>query len=323
MSARQPSATVADVLAEAGFADDAGLAGALEGIRALRPAAAPAPTGDLAALFADASTHLPAIPLDRPAAVVKHLSPRTVKRHRGTMIAALVVAGMGLGATGVAALGGHPFGWLLADPPGAVAEHRAASAPTDVAPPPAVVALEATPPAGQQGTAGTAHGDAADRKAKDKADRPAAPEGAKDGGRPAAVGGNAVGGNAGGGNAGGRELLKDVAAKDVMASPLVETSQKASGLVEDTLETTTASLADVEAAAEVSLPALEASATLDAETTEAGSASGQVAMAGEIGLDPDSALDDTTTAASDTVSALHELARISRGEATGGQAEGK
>ena len=318
MSARQPSATVADVLAEAGFADDAGLAGALEGIRALRPAAAPAPTGDLAALFADASTHLPAIPLDRPAAVVKHLSPRTVKRHRGTMIAALVVAGMGLGATGVAALGGHPFGWLLADPPAAVAEHRAASAPTDVAPPPAVVALEAIPPAGEQGSAGTAHGDAADRKAKDKADRPAAPEGAKDGGRPAAVGGNAVGGNAG-----GRELLKDVAAKDVMASPLVETSQKASGLVEDTLETTTASLADVEAAAEVSLPALEASATLDAETAEAGSASGQVAMAGEIGLDPDSALDDTTTAASDTVSALHELARISRGEATGGQAEGK
>lgn len=118
-----------DILADAGLAYDDELGGALESLRALCPPTAPEPTGALAELLecGAAENAVPAVPtrasrraaeeaLDRlglpdlvgprEAAVVR-FAPR--KRHRGAIISAAVVAGVGLGASGVAALGGVDY----------------------------------------------------------------------------------------------------------------------------------------------------------------------------------------------------------------------
>lgn len=129
------------VLAEEGLEHDAALLRALEDLAALRPTSVPAPTGALAELLASASAApaaaggsatvplavvreappaggtavLPGaaavVPLTRAAALKAEAAakPRWIKRHRGAMIGALVVAGMGLGASGVAALGGQAW----------------------------------------------------------------------------------------------------------------------------------------------------------------------------------------------------------------------
>jgi hypothetical protein len=132
-----------DVLAEAGLAYDDELGGALESLRALCPPTAPEPTGALAELLEQgaAGNAVPAVPtrasrraaevaLDRlglpgaleprEAAVVR-FAPR--KRHRGAIISAAVVAGVGLGASGVAALGGVDYS---AEPPQALGPSVAA-----------------------------------------------------------------------------------------------------------------------------------------------------------------------------------------------------
>lgn len=309
MSSRQPSAVVEDVLAEAGFADDGALVSALEGIRALRPAAAPAPNGELAALLADASTLVPAIPHDRPAGVVQPLHPRSPKRHRGAMISVMVAAGMGLGATGVAALAGDPFGWISPDPPAAaVAEPRAASAPADLTPSPAIEALRAEPVAA---AAETAAPEPAVAAAPDRPVRGTHPP------KPASVKGDGQQGALGSAAAAGRELAKDIA-----AGPLAAAEHAVSDAVEGAVSGTVAATDDaVGAGLEASVPRLAASAGVEAGATDDGGGSEGISASGEIVIEPDAALEPTTEAVEDSVSALRELARVSRGEASGEQAE--
>ena len=288
MSARQPSAVVQEVLAEAGLAHDGALAGALEGIRALRPASAPVPSGALAALLDEASTTVPAVPEVRPAAVVQPLLPRPVKRHRGAMISAIVVAGMGLGATGVAALGGDPFGWLIPDPPAAVSEPPAA-APAEPTPSPALepLAPAAAPVAG---------------KAKDDGVLPpwlrrAAGHGAAKGAQPtkpaaAKTGQGLLDGTAGA----GREAAKDAAG---------------------------GGLAAAERAASDAAGGAASGAEASGGDSGPGPESGNADSGAEDGPGAGAALAPETAAAEDSLAALRELARVSRGEAPGTQGQGQ
>lgn len=122
------------VLADEGLEHDAALLRAVDGlVAALVPAEAPVPSGALTQLFA-AAAGAPEAPATAPLAVVPAAAPtalapvveitrssalkaeaaaaaavrpRWVKRHRGAMIGALVAVGMGLGASGVAAMGGQ------------------------------------------------------------------------------------------------------------------------------------------------------------------------------------------------------------------------
>ena len=301
MSARQPSAVVEKVLAESGLAHDDALRSALEGIRALRPASAPAPTGELAALLADASTLVPAIPLERPAAVVQPLRPRTVKRHRGAMISAMVVAGMGLGVTGVAALGGDPLSWIVPGLPAAVSE---APAPAEATPSPAVEPLEAVPGAGGAADDGVSPpwlpGASASSAAKGAQSSKAAAA------KAAAAKANGQQGLLGGAAASGHKVAQDAA-----GGPLAAAEHAVSGAVGG-------AVSGAEATDDgVSAPGLEASVGVEA------GASGGVHASGKIGSDPHAALDEGAAAADDSVSALLELARVSRGEVPGSKAQGK
>ncbi|WP_077491001.1 hypothetical protein [Sinomonas mesophila] len=287
MSAQQPQGVVGEVLAEAGLAHDDALARALEGIRALRPATAPAPTGELAALLADASTTVPAIPHARPAAVVQPMRPRTVKRHRGAMISAVVVAAMGLGATGVAALGGDPFGWIVPDAPAVVAEPPAAQA--EGTPSPAVEPL----------------GGAADGAADDAVAPPWLPGVSATGGAKRAQPTKASSGKAeqqgilGGAAALGRGHAEDAAADPRAAAPDTVSGAPDGGRApEPTTPDTFAGAAD--AAPE------DGSGAGDPGETDADAASGQGGAAAE-----------------DSITELRELARVSRGEVPGARAEGK
>lgn len=119
------------VLAEEGLEHDAALTRALERIAALRIAEPPAPSGELARLFAasaaaagraaevreSATAPLAVVlPLTRAAARKAEAEtaaarPQWIKRHRGAMIGVLVAAGMGLGASGVAAMTGQAWDW--------------------------------------------------------------------------------------------------------------------------------------------------------------------------------------------------------------------
>lgn len=111
------------VLAEEGLEHDAALTRALERIAALRLAEPPAPSGELARLLAASaageSTTAPlavVLPLTRAAARKAEAAavaarPRWITRHRGAMIGVLVAAGMGLGASGVAAMTGQVWDW--------------------------------------------------------------------------------------------------------------------------------------------------------------------------------------------------------------------
>ncbi|MGY3567272.1 hypothetical protein [Sinomonas sp. RB5] len=119
------------VLAEEGLEHDAALTRALERIAALRIAEPPAPSGELARLLAASAAsagQTPAagesataplavvLPLTRAAARKAEAAavaarPRWIKRHRGAMIGVLVAAGMGLGASGVAAMTGQAWDW--------------------------------------------------------------------------------------------------------------------------------------------------------------------------------------------------------------------
>lgn len=111
------------VLAEEGLEHDAALTRALERIAALRVAEPPAPSGELARLLAASaageSTTAPlavVLPLTRAAARKAEAAavaarPRWITRHRGAMIGVLVAAGMGLGASGVAAMTGQAWDW--------------------------------------------------------------------------------------------------------------------------------------------------------------------------------------------------------------------
>lgn len=118
---------VTDILADAGLADDGALVRALESFRTLCPPEAPKPSGALAELLARGSAAAGAVPPSRAAsraaeaaagkfsagvapAVPLHLR----KRHRGAAISAAVIAGVGLSASGVAALGGVDYS---ANPP--------------------------------------------------------------------------------------------------------------------------------------------------------------------------------------------------------------
>ncbi|MDQ4502906.1 hypothetical protein [Sinomonas sp. ASV322] len=124
MSSESTRDAVAGLLAEAGMAHDVALGRALESLRGLCPPEAPAPTGLLAELLAAGQGDAPrAVAPTRAAnraadeafvkltgsadAVVVRFAPR--KRHRGAMISAVVVAGVGLSASGVAAGGGVDY----------------------------------------------------------------------------------------------------------------------------------------------------------------------------------------------------------------------
>jgi hypothetical protein len=126
-----PHDVAAEILADAGLAYDDDLGVALESLRALRPPTAPKPSGALAELLAfgtagggadtapsRASRRAADVALEKLGPrepVVVRFAPR--KRHRGAIISAAVVAGVGLGASGVAALGGVDYS---ADAPQAV-----------------------------------------------------------------------------------------------------------------------------------------------------------------------------------------------------------
>ncbi len=179
---------MADVLAEAGLAHDAALGRALESLRALSPAEAPEPTGALAEFFANAggSTALFAAPtpsragsraadaaLEKLAVPIELAAVRAAprKRHRGAMISAAVVAGVGLSASGVAALGGVDYSGdapsssvRAAQPPAQSSAGHTTSA--DRAPAVAVPASRDTPvsaPATGAGESGTTAAAAAPR----------------------------------------------------------------------------------------------------------------------------------------------------------------
>ena len=113
---------VAHILADAGLADDGALTRTLESFGALCPAEAPAPTGALAELLAHGTAAPGGVASSRSAsraaeAAVGKLSPQLApvvpfpvrKRHRGAAISAAVLAGVGLSASGVAALGGVDY----------------------------------------------------------------------------------------------------------------------------------------------------------------------------------------------------------------------
>lgn len=126
-----PHEVVAEILADAGMAYDDDLGLALESLRALRPPTAPKPSGALAELLAlgtsgSGAGTAPSRAARRAAdAALEKFGPREAavvrfvprKRHRGAIISAAVVAGVGLGASGVAALGGVDYS---ADAPQAV-----------------------------------------------------------------------------------------------------------------------------------------------------------------------------------------------------------
>ncbi|NUP75162.1 MAG: hypothetical protein HOQ07_11010 [Sinomonas sp.] len=142
MSNDRKQDAIADLLAEAGFAHDDALGRALDSLRTLCPSEAPEPTGPLADLIAGgrrgASAPVVSITASRAAsraadealgkiatsAELAVVRPIYWKRHRGAMISAAVVAGVGLSASGVAALGGVDYS---ADAP--QADVRAASGP--------------------------------------------------------------------------------------------------------------------------------------------------------------------------------------------------
>lgn len=126
MSSEPTRDPVAEILAEAGLAHDGALGRALESLRALSPADAPEPNGPLADLLALGAGSPPSFVSATPtraasraaeAALEKLASPAELavvrfaprKRHRGAMISAAVVAGVGLSASGVAALGGVDY----------------------------------------------------------------------------------------------------------------------------------------------------------------------------------------------------------------------
>lgn len=184
---------VQEVLAEEGFEHDAALVAALERIAALRPAEAPAPSGELARLLAAAAPErttarlavvreLPATRAARKAeeAAAAATSPRWIKRHRGAMIGVLVAAGMGLGASGVAAMTGQAWEWQIAIPPAVSPSvvHGGKPAEPQVTSAPAVPADTAVGGAGlsQRGAAAPGAAGAQDRRA-DPGDRGAGNQG--------------------------------------------------------------------------------------------------------------------------------------------------
>ena len=129
--------SVADLLADSGLADDGVLAHALESLRALCPPEAPEPSGALADLLQYGSEAVGAAAPSRAArraaeAAAGKLSPRVApavplpprKLHRGAAISAAVIAGVGLSASGVAALGGVDYS---ANPPQAEVRSSAAA----------------------------------------------------------------------------------------------------------------------------------------------------------------------------------------------------
>ncbi|MEA5455011.1 hypothetical protein SPF06_09795 [Sinomonas sp. JGH33] len=156
MSSESTRDAVASFLAEAGMAHDDALGRALESLRGLCPPEAPAPTGLLAELLAPGQGDAPRLVASTRAAhraadealgkltgsadaVVVRFAPR--KRHRGAMISAVVVAGVGLSASGVAAQGGIDY--VTGTPR---ADSHAASAPASPA------AAQAQPVAGEART---------------------------------------------------------------------------------------------------------------------------------------------------------------------------
>ncbi|GAB2744896.1 hypothetical protein GCM10027090_14930 [Sinomonas soli] len=186
------------VLAEEGLEHDAALTAALERIAALRIAEPPAPTGELARLLAGGQAADSAtaplgvvLPLTRAAARKAEAAaaaprPRWIKRHRGAMIGVLVAAGMGLGASGVAAMTGQVWAWHAPLHPavGPSLTHSAEPlAPGDAAPTGTPTGTTAPPQgAGTAGAAagGTGAGEAGERGAA----RPV--QGRDDGASPAA-----------------------------------------------------------------------------------------------------------------------------------------
>ncbi|MDQ4490046.1 hypothetical protein RBS60_07520 [Sinomonas sp. ASV486] len=92
------------LLAEEGLEHDVALSHVLERIAALGAAPAPEPSGPLARFMAASALK---------ATGVGH--PRWIKRHRGAVIGVLVAAGMGLGASGVAAVTGQTWPWQAQD----------------------------------------------------------------------------------------------------------------------------------------------------------------------------------------------------------------
>lgn len=122
MSSESIGDAVADILADAGLADDGALARTLESLRALCPPEAPKPSGALAEVLAHGSAAGGAVGPSRAGsraaeAALGKLSPSVApvvafparKRHRGAAISAAVIAGVGLSASGVAALGGVDY----------------------------------------------------------------------------------------------------------------------------------------------------------------------------------------------------------------------
>ncbi|KHL03546.1 hypothetical protein [Sinomonas humi] len=127
MSSDSMREMVAEILSDAGLADDGALTRTLESLQTMCPAEAPAPTGALAELLAQGTAASGGVAPSRAAtraaeAAIGKLSPQVApvvpftlrKRHRGAAISAAVIAGVGLSATGVAALGGVDYS---ANPP--------------------------------------------------------------------------------------------------------------------------------------------------------------------------------------------------------------
>lgn len=151
--------TVAEVLAEVGLAHDDELGRALSSLRTLCPPEAPEPSGALAELLAHGLTGGGSAGSTRAGkravdAAAGKLLPRQAavvpfpvrKRHRGAAISAAVIAGVGLSASGVAALGGVDY---------------SADAPSR-----GVRAVEAPGPSGSAGAAPDSPGSAVVRQAQ-------------------------------------------------------------------------------------------------------------------------------------------------------------
>lgn len=180
---------VTDILADAGLADDGALVRALESFRTLCPPEAPKPSGALAELLARGSAAAGAVAPSRAAsraaeaaagrfsagvapAVPLHLR----KRHRGAAISAAVIAGVGLSASGVAALGGVDYSATpprvdvrgLAAVPGSAASP---SAPAEASGAPDAIVRQAQAFAGTAAGGSVAHADpaAATPRAEDDA----------------------------------------------------------------------------------------------------------------------------------------------------------
>lgn len=210
--------TVDDMLLDAGETD-ARLRSALLSLGSLRSLPVPEPGAELAALLLSGPAHQ----------LERH---RLLRRHRGSVVGLAVIAGMGLGVTGVAATGSVPDGsvnssvqqmlsdwspaWTIAAAPSAVPEdaglHVELQAPGDQAIGDPAVGDGASGQADPSGSgaaqpgnpgAGTSQAGTGQQGNSGSAGKGNGADGSSSKANDAGIAGSAAGGNAAGDNAGG------------------------------------------------------------------------------------------------------------------------